>query len=174
MPVADGASSAGEPSLPVVGSSEKPVSSWPPAVGVPRRFSVGTLMVLTTFFAVLFAILKSCGVPPIFFVDVSIFVAGVAVSQVLLFRGKDPRRASVISGMVLFLVIGVSSAAYEYADGWNVEGVATFIMTVVASIPLGAILGYCAGGLVASVFLVRKERDEAEPEVEPSKGVADE
>ena len=69
-------------------------------VGVPRRFSIGTLMILVTAFAVLFSLLKVLHAPPTVFAGISIFFAWIAACQVLLFKGKNPRLASIVGGLV--------------------------------------------------------------------------
>ena len=64
-------------------------------VGVPRRFGIGTLMILVTAFAVLFSLLKVLHAPPTVFAGISIFVAVVAACQVLLFKGKKPTQGVI-------------------------------------------------------------------------------
>jgi hypothetical protein len=134
------------------------------AVGVPRRFGVGTLMILTTVFAVLFGTLKTAGVPPEVFVAVSLFVGGVAVCQVLLFQGKDPRKASFFGGMIS---AGVVAAVMAAMAGFQTHSMAVAIGVAfgggVLAPLIGGPLGYAAGALVAAVFLVRKEPGDDEP-----------
>ena len=74
-----------------------------PQVGMPRRYSIGTLMILTVFFALIFGILKMCGVSPIVFIAVTVFIVGVAACQALLYGGKNPRKASFVGGAVMFV-----------------------------------------------------------------------
>ena len=143
-----------------------------PAVSVPRRFSVGTMMILVTAFAMLLGILKSCGVHPAVFGTVAAFIAGVGACQVLLFQGRDPRRASFYGGMITFGVLAVIVAAITSFLSNNLEVFIGMLFwgAVLAGI-LGGPLGYAAGCLVAAIFLVRKEpgNDEstAEETVEP-------
>ena len=80
-----------------------------PQVGMPRRFSIGTAMILTAVFALLFGLLKTLDVPPVVFFVVSAFVAAIAVCQAVLFKGKNPRKASIVVGFVMgVLVVTVS------------------------------------------------------------------
>jgi hypothetical protein len=135
------------------------------AVSVPRRFGVGTMMILVTAFAVLLGILKSVGVPPAIFGTVAAFIAGVGACQVLLFKGKDPRRASFYGGIITFAVIGPTSVVVAYLVdpqffGGSLMG-PLFVAGVDAAV-FGGPLGYAAGCLVAAIFLVRKEPDDAE------------
>jgi hypothetical protein len=134
-----------------------------PAVSVPRRFSVGTMMILVTAFAVLLGILKSFGVPPEVFAAVAAFIAGVGACQVLLFKGQDPRRASFYGGMITSGVLAVVTALVAWLQTASVEFVIGFLFggALLAAI-LGGPLGYAAGCLIAAIFLVRKEPGDAE------------
>ena len=137
-----------------------------PAVSVPRRFSVGTMMILVTAFALLLGILKTCGVPPVVFAAVAAFIAGVGACQVLLYKGEDPRKASFYGGIITFGVMAVVAAlvvGHLYGAKYAVTCACFLVaLTFVAGGPLG----YAAGCLVAAIFLVRKEPDDAEPPAE--------
>ena len=76
--------------------------------GVPRRFGVGILLVITTMFAVLFAIMQMLKLPPLAFAEIAGFFGAVGLGQMLLFKGERPRRASVIVGACFlpFLIFG--------------------------------------------------------------------
>jgi hypothetical protein len=130
-----------------------------PQVGVPRQFGIGTMMVLATMFAVVCAVLKTIGSPPVGFAIVLIFLVWSALCQAVLFKGKNPRRASIIGGMALYPVMSIVAVAAMPPDrppiwAWP------FIIPVSAII--GGAYGYAAGCLVAAVFLVWKERDESQ------------
>ena len=144
------------------------LKSSQPAVCVPRRFSVGTMMILVTACAVLLGVLKSAGVPPLVFATVAVFIGGVGACQVLMFKGTDPRRASFYGGMITFGVLAVvaAMAAGCLAD-WEAAIACVFWGGILAFI-LGGPLGYAAGCLVAAIFLVRKEPADAEPTPEDS------
>ncbi|MHB8860905.1 MAG: hypothetical protein ACYC6N_00765, partial [Pirellulaceae bacterium] len=53
----------------------------PHEAGFPRRFSVGTLLAVTTMFGVLFAGLQALGCPPIVFCLAFLFVTVVGLGQ---------------------------------------------------------------------------------------------
>ena len=131
-------------------------------VGVPRRFSIGTMMILVTAFAVLFAVLKTFSAPPAAFIVITIFVGGIAACQSLLFKGKKPRLASVIGGSVMYgvgmIVATIASSHHEGID-YEMELVYYGALWTLA---IGGPLGYIVGCFVASIFLVRKEPDDAE------------
>jgi len=121
-----------------------------PAVGVPRRFGVGTLVLVTTMFAVLFAAMRTYGVHPITFGAIAVFFAGVGLAQAVLFVGRSPRAASVVAGAVL-------TPALSLGIGIWVDGTPPLSLAMIACVflaILGAGLGYLAGGLTAGVFLV--------------------
>jgi hypothetical protein len=134
-------------------------------VGVPRRFSIGTLMILVTAFAVLFSLLKVLHAPPVAFAVISIFVAVVAACQVLLFKGKNPRKASFVAGAVMY---GGALIVAILVTHWNDQNHFWFIANLVLGAILGpgagGMLGYAVGCLVAAIFLIRKEPDDELPE----------
>ncbi len=93
---------------------------------VPRRFSIGTLLVFATLYSLLFAVLSCFNVWPSVFLAITVFLTGVGVAQVLLFNGKNPRAASTIAGIVLCPLIVVCLSLYEtrlMRDGVNIEGI---------------------------------------------------
>jgi hypothetical protein len=135
----------------------------PPQAGVPRRFSVGELMLVVSFFAVLFAVMRSLDFHPAVFAVVGLFFVVVAVGQAVLFGGKDPRRASVRVGAVLAAIAIVLLSLFPFAMRllgrfpsfiellvWFV----TFTAALAAGVPLGGLAGYLAGALLAGVFLI--------------------
>lgn len=148
----------------------------PKQVGVPRRFSVGTLMILIAMFGVLFAVLKMLGTHPIVFAGVAIFFGGVGAAQMFLFKSHDPRKASLVAGFVLGPVVGIGMIvianliANNYGVPYNPQqmNLAGVMCCGVGFLLLGAPFGYIAGCLVAGIFLVR-EREKAEDEEDPNK-----
>jgi hypothetical protein len=135
-----------------------------PQVGIPRRFGVGTMLILVAVFAVIFSALKTLNVPPEGFAAVSVFFAGVGLCQMLLFKGRDPRAASVVGGIVMFGLIseiGQLTGLVDFGPGNLLP--AALIRLVLTSVFCGAPLGYLAGLLLAAVFLVRKEPDDNPP-----------
>ena len=151
--------------------------------GVPRRFGIGAMMVITTMYAVLFAVLQ-CAPPDLFstlamlfsyrrpsaaaaetarivlFATVAMFVTVVGVSQAVLFKGRNPRRASILTGMVLGLLITAVVAVLRWRY-WGYGSInltwrwiVLFIVSTILSAICGAIAGYLAGGATAGVFLL--------------------
>jgi hypothetical protein len=117
--------------------------------GVPNRFGVGTLLVISTMYAVLFAVWRFMKWPPIVLVWVALFFFAIGLGQMLLFSGQRPRRASVIVGACVYPFMLLAYVAYEEhaipAD--TVPG-------LLICIPVGMFLGYLAGSLIAAHFLL--------------------
>ena len=67
------------------------------------QFGIGTLLVVTTMYAVLFAILRACNAPPLTFVAVTLFFTAVGFGQRFLFEGRRPGQASMIVGACYFV-----------------------------------------------------------------------
>ena len=115
---------------------------------VPARvqFGIGVLLVIMTMYAVLFGVLQAFRASPLDFVVITLFLTTVALGQKFLFKGRQPRKASIIVGacffvglyIVLKVVFGLSARnPYGPLDG-------AF---------LGAIAGYLAGLPISGVFL---------------------
>jgi uncharacterized protein YhhL (DUF1145 family) len=136
---------------------------------MPRRFSIGTAMILTAVFAVMLSILKTFDAPPVVFGFMSVFVVAIAVCQALLFKGKNPRKASIIvgvaMGILLFILLFAFQAWAVHYRGWRVEPREYLMIAAVGGIGIivCTAVGYVAGWFIAAVFLVRKEPDNAPP-----------
>jgi hypothetical protein len=135
-----------------------------PQVGMPRRFSIGTLMILTVFFALLFGVLTMCSVSPTVFIAITLFVLGITACQALLYGGKNPRKASFVGGAVMYGLAVLGMAVVQGIRQGNVmfaiEGI---LCNLIGAVLVGGGLGYAVGCLVAGVFLVRREPSETEP-----------
>jgi hypothetical protein len=133
-------------------------------VGMPRRFGIGTMMILTAAFALLFGVLKTFGADPAVFAAISIFIAGVAACQAVLFKGKNPRLASFVGGILVLSLIAVVGVPVDcHQEGLGLLQTVVFtVLAVILSALLGGPLGYAAGCVAAAIFLVRKEPDDAE------------
>jgi hypothetical protein len=119
--------------------------------GVPRRFGVGAMMVITTMYAVLFATIQST--PGIVFGFIAMFFTVVGVCQAVLFNGRDPRRASIVSGMIAGSLILPLAMTMSWQSFLGIPLFAVIILVIVYGL-FGAPAGYLAGGLIAGVFLL--------------------
>ena len=129
-----------------------------PATGVPRRFGLALMFLVVTLYALLFSGMKLLGAPPVIFAVVATLITGVGFGQVLLFSGKYPRIASIWVGAVLFpleiLVVQLVSLFNPSNTFTSDDDIATAIVSVVVSIPGGAIFGYLSGCLTAGIFFL--------------------
>ena len=116
--------------------------------GVPRRFGIGTILVITTAFGLLLALLRALGAHPVLVAFVVALVSLIGAGQMLLFGGKRPCAASIVVGMggLPFLTVVAT-----LIDGSNLRRVDPSVWMRFTL--LGAIVGYVIGSGVASVFL---------------------
>jgi hypothetical protein len=136
---------------------------------VPRRFGIGTMMIITACFGVLFSILKVAGAPWQVYAFIPLFIVGAGFAQVLLFRGRRPRLASVLAGIMLG---GVLSFAGCVIEGINSEArnglpVSYFIehwaiSMLCPGLFLFGIFGYLSGLMASAVFLFCERKEQAE------------
>jgi len=127
-----------------------------PAAGMPRRFGVGALVALTALFATVFAVATSLGASPVLVGGIGVFFVGIGLGQMVLYGGKDPRRASVVSGAVLLPVLyvaGAIAAAAIRGERISPRLVPGFFSVALVGAILGMGFGYLAGALIAGLFL---------------------
>ena len=118
--------------------------------GVPRRFGVSVLLVITAMYAVLFGILQATNAPASSFFVIALFFTAIGLGQMFLFKGKRPRRASVLVGGCFFPCLVLLKIFSVHHRMWHAE----LLFGLVCSTLGGALLGYTGGGIVAGVFLV--------------------
>ncbi len=115
----------------------------PNPYSVPRRFNIATIIVVTTAYAFLFSALRLSRCPPVTIATIAGFISFVGLGQAVLFRGTEPRRASILVGIACFLAFGVYGSFFSI-------GMPDFLSLVL----IGALDGYLAGVAVSSVFLL--------------------
>ena len=112
----------------------------------PRRFDLATMFVVSFAFALMFGVFRVAEMRAEGTIVVSVFIATVGTAQALLFKGKRPRLASVLTGAVAFVLLLVISNA--------VFGVSTVSPIELLFVGIfGSIWGYLAGCLVGVVFM---------------------
>jgi hypothetical protein len=130
----------------------------------PRRFDLATVFVVTTAYALLLGGLKAAGA----WTAISVVIAGavtcIGISQALLFSGRRPRLASILTGTVI--------AACLIYVGWLYlpRHIPPYYLlaTIVVLMLFGVLSGYLAGGVVGGVFLVADVlRGGTQPTIKP-------
>lgn len=140
------------------------------AVGVPRQYGVGTLLLITAMYALLFGALKSLRSPPAAFAIVGVFPACIGLAQMLLFGGKRPREASIIAGSIFFVLASIILFLTIPAGARGSYGV--FVIVIVAP-AMGAFFGYLVGAAVGGVFLIANWIERWRETVEPKNNEAE-
>jgi len=133
--------------------------------GVPRRFSIGRMMLLVTFFALVFGIMQWLGANKYLFAAFTLLIAGVGAAQPLLFGGRNPRLASVIAGVIVSPVVfaGTMAVAVLAEGGRLANELGPMVAgAVIVGLIFGPFLGYFAGCLIASVFLNSEEEEDTD------------
>ena len=121
----------------------------PKVYSAPRRFDLATIFVVTTAYALLFAVLGGLNAGVVATFGVAGFITFVGIGQAVLFRGRRPRVSSMSVGVGLLLVAGIGSWFFMSRTPGPV-----IVMIAVQCIIYGVILGYVAGAMVGGVFLV--------------------
>jgi hypothetical protein len=137
-----------EPAMPL---PKRPAGRAP--FGVPRRFGVGTILVITAAFAGLLALLRLLAAPPLQVGFWIVFITLVGLGQAVLYRGRQPRLASIVSGAVCLPALIVVAMLRDRAQGNSYDNPFEFC-TLIGGVLAGTACGYLAGGIVAGVFLV--------------------
>jgi len=117
-----------------------------------RQFGVGELLAVTALFAVLFGGLTALDAHPLFLVVAALFFAAVWIGQMLLFGGKNPRKASVLTGCVMTMFMSPVLVLW-FADSGSRGGWLGILLWVVLSPALGAMFGYAAGALICGALM---------------------
>ncbi len=115
---------------------------------VTRKVDLATLLVITVFYACLFALMNLLRVDFWSFLAIGGFFSFVGISQAVLLKGESPRAASMIAGTVylaaIFLLSGGARSFHPI-----------FRIALFLGIPLpGVSLGYLGGSCVGGIFLI--------------------
>lgn len=76
----------------------------------PRRFDLFTVMIVTAAYALLLGGMSALRFPPVVSGYVAGFITLVGIGQAVLFGGRWPRFASVVSGMAAYFVGNVTNS----------------------------------------------------------------
>ncbi len=138
--------------------AKPPLNSPPKQAGVPRRFGIGSSMVVTAAFALLFMLLKLAEAPFFAYVVYTGIIVIVGISQAVLFGGQNPRMASVVTGASIGLLAAIFIPALESSPRLH-NSFLSFPFAAIFGAIGGAIYGYIAGLLIAGVFLLMDMAD---------------
>jgi putative addiction module component (TIGR02574 family) len=133
----------------IAASRPDPAIVLPKIYSAPRRFDLATIFVVMSAYSILFAAMSGLQFPPQASLMVGGFITIVGIGQAVLFGGRKPRLASVVTGLAAFLV-GLLVSLFEprmYARP-------LILIVMSAWLIVGAAAGYVAGVLVGGVFLV--------------------
>ena len=113
--------------------------------GVPRRYDLVSLLVMSVAFATLFSLLRSLNAPVVVIAALLAFIVIVGLAQAVLFGGRAPRRASIVAGMLLGpMIVGFRA----YSQGFTLR-IADVLLSSLFFCPVG----YLTGAVIGGVFL---------------------
>lgn len=120
---------------------------------VPHRFGLGSVLVVTAFFCVLFGVMRYW-IAPVAMAYIGLQILSAGVMQVVM--RNQPRGGSALAGAILLptFVIG----ALFYFGGYPTEPASLVISAMCAAVG-GGILGYAAGVLIAGIFMFMQMAD---------------
>lgn len=125
------------------------MTNYPNAVySVRRKLDLASLLVYTTGYAVLFALMSVYRLPALSFPMVAGFFTSIGLSQAWLFGGKAPRIASCLAGTlysVLMALIFLATSSSSFVE---------IVRIIVLASILGLSIGYYSGACIAGVLLV--------------------
>lgn len=127
--------------------------------GAPRVFDLFTLLAVTVAFALLFGFLKLVepaldGNLPVIAVGISVFVTLIALAQLTLWGGQLPRLASLVAGPVLWIILLVCVYITSSRRLPDISTILGIILSCICTLPIGILIGYLGGAVVAGVFLI--------------------
>ena len=117
---------------------------------VPRKVDLATLLVITVFYACLFALMNLLRVDFWSFLAIGGFFSFIGISQAILLKGESPRAASMVAGAIYLAAIFLVSGAGFNKSLSPALRVALFLGTSIQ----GVLLGYLGGSCVGGVFLI--------------------
>jgi len=124
--------------------------------GVPRRFGIGTILLVTMATSLLLALLIARGAPASIILSAIGFLTLIGLGQAVLFHGKNPRLASIVTGAVLMpFCFLVAFAYYLFTNKiFHTDEVIDGCFFALGFAFFGALLGYLGGGLIGGLFLL--------------------
>ncbi len=128
--------------------------------GAPRRYSLKTIVAVTTVFAGFFGLLVSAGASPPFIIFLASFFVIVGMAQAWLYGGRRPRASSTLAGAGFGLAFGILIGCLILFPPQDLFTFFAFTVLALSYTMLGMILGYLVGCLTASLFMLLTVVDE--------------
>jgi hypothetical protein len=132
--------------------------------GMTRRFSLRATMLLVAVAAGLLALLQFVGIEREVSACALVVMVASATAQAFMFGGKQPRRASVITGAIAGVLLSLISIIYAVValnsqglNAWRIHR--DWPEIIIFGGIIGSMAGYAMGGLVAAVFLLLDKYD---------------
>ncbi|MCY2981861.1 MAG: hypothetical protein NTU79_24640 [Planctomycetota bacterium] len=122
---------------------------------VPRKVDLATLLVITVFYACLFALMNLLRVDFWSFLAIGGFFSFIGISQAILLKGKSPRAASMVAGAIYLAAIFLFSGAGFNKSLYPTFRIALFLGTSIQGVLLGYLGGSCVGGIFLIIDYVR-------------------
>src|SRR5207247_9827480 len=132
-------------------------AAWPEIASVPGRYGAGTLLVITSAFAVLLTLCQALDFAQPWIVGVAVFFTGVGLAQMIA-GPRYARGASMLAGLALFPLMFAVIVLY-YADFRVSVPKNRFVELAAGLVCLlmwGAPMGYVGGVLVGGIFLIMR------------------
>lgn len=120
---------------------------------VPRKVDLATLLVITVFYACLFALMNLLRVDFWSFLAIGGFFSFIGISQAILLKGESPRAASMVAGAIYLAAIFLFSGAGKSLH--PAFRIALFLGTPTPGVLLGYLGGSCVGGIFLIIDYVR-------------------
>jgi hypothetical protein len=116
----------------------------------PRNFDLLTILVITTAYAAMFALLRAISFPGIAVLIVAAFFTSVALGQAILFGAKHPRWASTLVGSLFFVLLLIGNFLIDRQS----PPPDALLPMILSTLIFGAFSGYIGGVFVGFVFMV--------------------
>ena len=121
--------------------------------GVPSPVWHRHPLVITTMYAVLFAVLRTFQTPPLAFLMISLFFTAVGLGQMVLFQRESAKNSiGVVGACFWWCLMLVGLVLDEIGSGFSIPVLRS--LGLVCWMLVGPLLGYVAGLFIAAVFLM--------------------
>jgi hypothetical protein len=135
----------------------RPGRASPLPAAVPRKFGIGTLLVVSAAYALLFGVLRFVNTPGFGTASIALFLTAVGIAQ-MIFGARAARTGSVIAGTIVFPVLAIANLLMVERN-FSLRMLPDMGWSCVCLLIFGAICGYLGGTLVAGVFLAMELPD---------------